>query len=579
MRLRERNRRQSTLLGLRPRSVAVLAAGLLVILGALFAASNPQSSYANPVPPPACTFDNDSGSAFQYLQTYEAANPQWKTTYARTMELAGFNQLFPELASYNFNLGTMDNAATPYVPPTLLKAIGWLESNWTQASWGPVSPVPYDRLVDYGQVGPALVSFDCGYGIMQVTSGMQNESGVPGIDQAMIAGNYAFNIARGAHILVDKWNLSPEYRPVVGSRDSKLLSDYYFAVWGYNGFAFDNHPLNPVFDPLRPSFSCGPAGDGFGHDRGQYPYQELVYGCLAHPPVVGGTALWTAIDAKLPNLQDPQFSGPLDVSHWGACAQNFQCGPMNIPSPDTTHKDPTTINSTRAQIIGTPAMGLSQSTISMTVASGATATSPALTISNTGGGVLSWLASSSAPWLLPSAWQGVAVPGQTASLKAVVNAVGLVPGVYSKTITLASLYPQGTLGTITVEVTVTGAPPPTVTPSPTPSPTPTPPPDPQVIPGDADCDKLITVFDAVGMMQYVAQVGVPPCVTVADWNCDGDITLMDALGVLIYVAYSTPSPCLIASAAPALEPAPSATPTPTAINSLTPTDTSAAESP
>ena len=48
---------------------------------------------------------------------------------------------------------------------------------------------------------------------MQVTSGMQNLTGIPNLDQAMIGGHYAFNIARGARILAEKWNLAPEFRP------------------------------------------------------------------------------------------------------------------------------------------------------------------------------------------------------------------------------------------------------------------------------------------------------------------------------------------------------------------------------
>ena len=58
--------------------------------------------------------------------------------------------------------------------------------------------------VHYGALGPTLVSHDCGYGITQVTTGMQNISGVPNVEQSMIGGHYAFNIARGAQILVDE---------------------------------------------------------------------------------------------------------------------------------------------------------------------------------------------------------------------------------------------------------------------------------------------------------------------------------------------------------------------------------------
>ena len=94
------------------------------------------------------------------------------------MELAGTNQLFPDNPAFALPpLETGDRSAgsgtttRPYIPPVLLKAIAYIESGWAQAS--------YDPLVQYGETGPTLVSADCGYGIMQVTSGMQNVSGIP----------------------------------------------------------------------------------------------------------------------------------------------------------------------------------------------------------------------------------------------------------------------------------------------------------------------------------------------------------------------------------------------------------------
>jgi hypothetical protein len=208
----------------------------------------------------------------------------------------------------------------------LLKAIAWIETA-AQAS--------HDPLVQYGEVGPALISNDCGYGIMQVTSGMQNVTGVPTLDQAMIGGHYAFNIARGARILADKWNLAPEYRPYVGSRNTTIIEDWYYALWAYNGFAFKNHPLNrDLYDPYRPPYRCDappryPDGTPYA-----YPYQEKVLGCVANPPWRGGSPLWPAQPVHLPNLADPAFRQPLDPANWNACSQSFQCGPMNIPTPN-----------------------------------------------------------------------------------------------------------------------------------------------------------------------------------------------------------------------------------------------------
>src|SRR5438094_2509746 len=261
------------------------------------------------------------------LQTYEAAD--YRNVYARTMELAGWNQLLPEYPTFappameTGNRGAGSGSLVgPYIPPVLLKSIAWIESGWAQGS--------YDPPVQYGQIGPVLSSHDCGYGIMQVTSGMQNVSGVPTLDQAMIGGHYAFNIARGARILAEKWNGAPEYRPVVGSRNSQIIEDWYYALWGYNGFVSQNHPLS--HDPNRPPYLC----DGT-QPRSNYPYQELVLGCVAHPPVRGGTPLWPAQEVHLPNPADPGFGALASWDAFNQCVYNLQCSGMNIPTPNPWH--------------------------------------------------------------------------------------------------------------------------------------------------------------------------------------------------------------------------------------------------
>src|SRR5438034_136767 len=236
---------------------------LVALLLALGGGSRPTSAHH------LCGSTGSPLGAFDF-QTYEAAD--YRNAYARAMELAGFNQLFPENGTFALP-GVEGVQPSPYMPPVLLKSIAWLESGWAQAS--------YDPPVQYGQVGPVLSSHDCGYGIMQITSGMQNVSGVPTLDQAMIGGHYAFNIARGARILADKWNAAPEFRPVVGSRNSQIIEDWYYALWAYNGFAFKNHPRNPDYAWPRPAYDCGSARS--------YPYQELILGCAQNPPARGGS--------------------------------------------------------------------------------------------------------------------------------------------------------------------------------------------------------------------------------------------------------------------------------------------------
>src|SRR3990170_7583323 len=376
------------------------------------------------------------------LQTYEAAD--YRTSYARSMDLAGFNQLFPDRPS--FALPALEGVQPwPYIPPVLLKSIAWIESGWSQGS--------YDPLVKYGEVGPVLSSHDCGYGIMQVTSGMQNVTGVPTLDQAMIGGHYAFNIARGARILADKWNLAPEYRPYVGSRNTQIIEDWYYALWAYNGFAFKNHPLNPVFNPNREAYRC----DG-AQPRSAYPYQELVLGCVANPPWRGGSPLWPAQPVHLPNLNDPAFRQPLDPANWNACSQSFQCAPMNIPTPNPWNVDPTTPAANRSQVIGDPVLSVSPDSLTLIAQPGGQSLSVSVSVSNAGTGLLGWRATSSASWLRASPYQGVSLGADIGpiiqTLHVHADPAGLAPGNYSANLVIESLYGHGSPYTLPVSLQV-----------------------------------------------------------------------------------------------------------------------------
>ncbi|HEV8573160.1 MAG TPA: hypothetical protein VGR43_00485, partial [Dehalococcoidia bacterium] len=370
------------------------------------------------------------------MQAYEAAN--YRTSYPRTMDLAAFNQLFPDRPSFALQ-GIEGVNGSPYIPPVILKAIAWIESGWAQGA--------YDPPVQYGQVGPTLISNDCGYGIMQITSGMQNVSGVPNLDQAMIGGHYAFNIARGARILADKWNLAPEYRPVVGSRNSTIIEDWYYALWGYNGFASKNHPLS--HNPNRPPYLC----DGT-QPRGNYPYQELVFGCVAHPPVRGGSPLWAAQPVTLPNPADPAFAGLASWDPFNACVYNAQCGGMNIPTPNAWHQDPTGPSFNRSQVIGDPSIAVSTGSISLVAPAGGKSPSREVAIGNAGSGVLAWRVTGSAPWLRLSRVQGVSLGAdlgyqhQVFSLHA--DASQVYPGNHTAQIIVESLYAAAAPTVITV---------------------------------------------------------------------------------------------------------------------------------
>ena len=293
---------------------------------------------------------------------------------------------------------------------------------------------------------------------------------MPSKQQTLVATHYLYNIARGAAILVDKWNAAPEYRPIAGTdtdSDPHTVENWYFAVWSYNGFTGpganrSNHPMDPVYGAWpRAPYSCGPPSDGLGHDRSRYPYQELVYGCAAHPPMVKSTAaaaavpageivanaarptrtpkasaqdvsptpgvgnqplpvvkpsastasalavpLWQPMEATLPDLNNPYWRSPLAL-------QNFQYpySKMDIPTPKPQHADPTARppDLLRAAVLGAPKLAVDRPIVLVNVRPGQSATPADVRISNIGTGLIPWRVSSNKSWIKVSNQAGVAV--------------------------------------------------------------------------------------------------------------------------------------------------------------------------
>lgn len=145
-------------------------------------------------------------------------------------------------------------------PCVLLKAIYLTESAWRQ----------------FCTDGQTVISFDCGYGIAQVTSGMRRGE-TSAYDASRVASSAAYNVSVGAAILADKWRASP----CVGGNDPDVIEHWYFATWGYNGFAVKNNPNNPMYAADRREFRT--PGVASAQVRGNYPYQELVWGYAHYP--------------------------------------------------------------------------------------------------------------------------------------------------------------------------------------------------------------------------------------------------------------------------------------------------------
>lgn len=110
------------------------------------------------------------------------------------------------------------------IPPTILKAIAYTESNYRQF-----------------KDGQPLLSFDgVSWGIMQVTPKFY-----PDLDIERLKYDIRYNIEAGADILLGKWGYgfgSNPLIPKIGAGDMRVLENWYFAIWAYNGLSQNNNP-------------------------------------------------------------------------------------------------------------------------------------------------------------------------------------------------------------------------------------------------------------------------------------------------------------------------------------------------
>ena len=337
---------------------------------------------------------------------YEAE--QERASYLAAIDAASVDALFPGdpffgLPPIEVGVRTARVDGSRRLPAVLLKAIAWEESTMTMAS----------RSTRFQSIGPALVSFDCGHGVMQVTTGMTAPLGAdsePTPRQVSVATHYGYNIARGAVILADKWNQAPETRPVVGTdtaSDPKLVENWYVAVWSYNGFAgpgsnSSNHPLDPAFGAWpREGYRC----DGT-QSRRRYPYQELVWGCMASPPERLGAQLWTPVPATLPDFTQPRFFEPLSLRNWV-----LPYTAMDMPTPQPAHADaaPAVPAGFRQQLFAAPQLQLTENSVLIRLNGLPQDARATVQVENTGTGILSWVASPGENWIVVDPPAGVAL--------------------------------------------------------------------------------------------------------------------------------------------------------------------------
>ena len=190
-----------------------------------------------------------------------------------------------------------------HFPCHVLEAIAMQESGWTQFC------VPDAPAASVGAASRTIVSFDCGYGIGQVTSGM-HVAETPTFDRARVAADATYNLATGTRILAAKWAATN----CVGDNDPDLVEDWYTSIWAYNGLAYSNNPNNPNLTPGR-----GPYNPKNG---GSYAYQERVLGWMEFPPADGR---WASLAPAYPNRGDLGTAGSPPAIPEPSCASPTSC--------------------------------------------------------------------------------------------------------------------------------------------------------------------------------------------------------------------------------------------------------------
>jgi len=263
------------------------------------------------------------------------------TELSVSFERAGMNELGadgPKLPQVLEGYPTAVPAA-PYVPCIILKAVGQTESGgWKQYR------------AAYDETGETVISFDYGYGIMQITSGMSSCEPITSFDRGMVARSTKYNIGTGALFLINKWNKAP----YIGSNNPQIVEEWYYAVWMYNGWSDVNNPSyncpidNPectyANNPFRPPFTAAP-----GQKRSWYPYQELVWGYAANPPMLNGTPAWKAVPITLPDRALITLPPPPYIPR--PTPYHFSCGVtlVNMYLPVISGQSPTAVPTPQPQ--------------------------------------------------------------------------------------------------------------------------------------------------------------------------------------------------------------------------------------
>ena len=208
--------------------------------------------------------------------------------------------------------------------------------------------------------------------------------------------------------------------------------------------------------PVPPTISVSPTSLSFSATEGSpNPAAQTITVSNSG----GGTLSWAGSDNQ-PWLNVSPFGSTITatVNTVGLTPGSYS-GTISVTDPAATNSPqtvPVTFN-----IAAAPVIGLSPTSLTFTAtAGGANPSNQTVTVSNTGGGTLSYTASDNQPWL------SVSSSGSTMTVS--VTSAGLAANSYSGTITVSSSNALNSPQTVPVVLTVTASPvPPAISVSPT----------------------------------------------------------------------------------------------------------------
>ena len=175
----------------------------------------------------------------------------------------------------------------------------------------------------------------------------------------------------------------------------------------------------------------------------------------------GGTLAWSAItNASWLAVTPSSGTGPstlsVSVSPAGLSAGTYMAS-IQISAAGATNSPVAVAITLTVTAPGPASLAVAPQKLMYSYTVGGAAPAPqTLSITNTGGGTLSWAASVSANWLLLSATSGTA----PATLSVSVNPAGIAPGSYSATVEVSATGANGSPASIPVALTVQAAQPP-----------------------------------------------------------------------------------------------------------------------